>query len=110
MKFIPLGHRVLVRQMKLEEFDPTYKKVSSVIVIPETEDRKREQNAVDMGVVEAIGPTAFKDFGGDPWVKVGDKVYFAKYAGKILKDHNKPEDQFVLLNDEDLCASVEESE
>lgn len=108
MRFIPLGHRILVRQLKLEEVDPTYKRASeSRIILAPTEDRSREQNAVDAGIVLNIGNTAFRDFGGDWDVKVGDTVYFAKYAGKILKDPSQPEVQFVALNDEDLVAKVE---
>jgi co-chaperonin GroES (HSP10) len=107
MKFTPLGHRILVRQLRLNESDPMYKK-SSMILIPDTDDRKREQNGVDTGEVLAIGPTAFKDFGGDWDVHVGDIVSFARYAGKILKDPEQPEVQFVCLNDEDLVAKVEQ--
>ncbi len=104
----PLGHRVLIKQDKLEETDPTFKAAKDAgIALPSMMELQREQAAVAKGVVVAIGSTAWKlaDLGGTPWVEVGDYVYFAKYAGSLITD---PEDKekYILLNDEDLIAKV----
>ena len=100
---IPLGHRLLVKPEKIEEVDKAYAAAKQAgIFIPEMEERK-EQLAVDRGMVVAIGETAFKDFGGDPWCVIGDKVAYARYGGKVLKD---PEDgtEYLILNDEDVIC------
>jgi co-chaperonin GroES (HSP10) len=99
---VPLGHRLLVRPEKIEEVDEAYAKAKSAgLFIPEMEARK-EQVAVDRGVVIALGSTAFQDFGG-AWCKVGDKVAYTRYGGKLIKD---PEDdiEYIILNDEDLVC------
>lgn len=98
----PAGHRVVVKQDKLEEVDPKYAKAKSFgLVLAEHQDIKREQNGVDTGVVLSIGETAWKDFDTDPWCKVGDRIAFAKHAGKYLKDG---EDEVLIINDEDVVA------
>lgn len=100
---IPLGHRVIVKPEKLEDVDKTVASAKSVgIYIPETSERQ-EQIAVDKGVVVAIGDTAFKDFGGVPWCEVGDKVAYARYSGKLMKD-TEDEVEYLILNDEDLIC------
>jgi co-chaperonin GroES (HSP10) len=70
-------------------------------------DRQREQNAVDRGTVLAIGPTAFQEFGGDPWCEVGDMVYFSRYSGKVVSDgFEEDSPKYTLLNDEDVLAVI----
>jgi len=53
-----------------------------------------------------LGDTFGKDFGAEVIPKVGDKVLFAKYAGKFIKDDEGTD--LVLLNDDDLIAIVKE--
>ena len=73
---------------------------------------KREKAATVVGEVVSIGPMAWKAFDGDspdwkPWCKIGDIVYFAKYGGKFIKIDEK---DFIICNDEDIQAVIEESE
>lgn len=101
----PCGHRLLVRPEKIEDVDKSYAAAKKAgIYIPEMEERK-EQLAVERGIVVSLGFTAFKAFDdGVPWCKVGDKVAYNKYGGKLIKD---PEDQqeYLILNDDDvLCV------
>lgn len=111
---IPCGHRVVVKQEKLEDVDPAYKKAAKVgIVIADTDDKKREQAGLDKGIVISIGPGAFVEFNRNqdlsgPWCAVGDKVAFAKYSGKTVVD---PDDQesYMVLNDEDIVCVIRES-
>jgi co-chaperonin GroES (HSP10) len=111
---IPCGHRVVVKQQKLEDSDITYKRATKAgIVIAETEDKKREQAGLDKGKVIAIGPGAFVEFnreqmGDSPWCKVGDIIAFAKYSGKNVVD---PDDHevYMVINDEDVVCVIKET-
>lgn len=93
----PAGHRVLVKQDEISEVDKQYASARKAGLIVQTE--AREQAGVDSGVVIAIGPNAFKDFGGEAWCSVGDRIAFAKYSGKVVEDGD---DKFIVLNDEDV--------
>lgn len=91
----PAGHRVLVKPDPLEE------KSKGGILLPNDE---RKEKAQIVGTVIAIGKTAWKAFDdGEPWCKVGDKVYFAQYGGYLVRD-TETDEEFRLLNDEDICA------
>jgi len=100
-----LGHRVLVKPQTIEEVDKTYAAARKAGIIIQEQSERKEQTAVDKGTVVQIGKTAFKDFGGDPWVKEGDLVCYAKYGGKFINDPVTQE-VFVVLNDEDLIAKL----
>ena len=108
MKFIPLGHRVLVKPQKIEEVDDAYKQARAAGIILQELELRKEQLAVDKGIVVDIGTTAFKDFGGEPWAVIGDLVAYARHGGKLIKDPDSDE-SYLLLNDEDLiCKLVKE--
>ena len=94
------GHRVLIKpdQVQLE------KKVGS-IVIPDIDGKRAKQAAGVTGVVVEIGDTCWKEFGGEPWCQVGDRVLYAKYAGVSIEDDNH-EQQYVILNDEDILSVI----
>lgn len=102
-------HRFLVKPFKLEEVDKDIARARALGIQLIDSENKREQAAVDKGVVVDIGPTAFKDFGTESPIKVGDVVAFAKYGGKTIKD---PDDdvEYVVLNDEDLVAILTKKE
>jgi chaperonin GroES len=99
MTIIPLMHRALVKPKQVET------KTASGIILTDSLTRK-EQAACEEGIILALGDTFGKDFGASVIPKVGDKVMFAKYAGKFIKDDNG--DDLVLLNDEDLVAIIQE--
>jgi co-chaperonin GroES (HSP10) len=100
----PAGHRVLVRPDKLEDTDPVYAAAKKAgIELARKDDFKREQAAVDQGVVISLGSTAFKDFGGEPWCGEGDYIAYARHAGKYVTDPETKE-EFIILNDEDVVA------
>lgn len=105
---IPTGHRVLVKQEKFDEHDEVFARAKKQGLIIETDKNVRYQAGVDKGVVVTIGPTAWKDFGGDRWANVGDTVVFAKNAGKPVEDPQDKETPYVVLNDEDIVAIVKE--
>lgn len=93
----PAGHRVLVKQDKLEETDSVYASARKLGIHLDTSTR--EQAAVDSGIVLALGPSAFRDFGGEAWCAIGDRVAFAKYSGKTVTDNKE---ELLVLNDEDV--------
>ena len=108
MQIIPCGHRLLVKPHKIEELDDTYKRAKAAGIQLVESNLQLEQSAVDKGEVLMIGDTAFKDFGGEPWVKVGDQVAFARFGGKLIENPVTKE-KLLLLNDEDIiCKFVKE--
>lgn len=103
MAIKPILHRILVKQDVLEEKDKTFAGARAAGIIVDFAEREREQAAIDSGTVVDIGPTAFRDFGTECPIKVGDSVVYAKYGGKAIVD---PDTQvkYVALNDEDIIA------
>lgn len=96
--------RVLVKPENIVEKDTAYAAAKRMGLDLSMETKvSREQAAVDVGTVVSFGPTAFKDFGVDNPVKVGDKIIYAKHAGKAVKDG---EEDFVVINDEDIVLIV----
>ncbi len=100
---VPLGHRLLVKPQKIEEIDEAYAAAERLGLEIAGTEKTREQAAVEKGVVVAIGTTAFKDFGGEPWCSVGDLVGFTRYGGRFIEDPDSKE-KYILLNDEDLIC------
>ncbi|MGL5076717.1 MAG: hypothetical protein ACRDBG_12965 [Waterburya sp.] len=107
MAIVPCGHRIVVKQEKLENVDKAYQSAQKAgIVIPELDEHTRTKNSVDQGLVLAVGPSAFKDFNAEvPWCKVGDTIVFARYSGKKVKDPEN-EQEYIVLNDEDCVAVI----
>lgn len=99
MKWIPVGHRVLIKPDAVEE-------VSKGGIIVTTESTKRlEQSAQVIGTVVDLGKEAFFEYvekGFEPWCKVGDRVTYQKYSG--MKLPNLPD--VLLLNDMDITGVV----
>lgn len=97
------GHRVLIRP---DSFNETVEEGAlKGFQLDVGDGFKREKAATVIGTIVAIGETAWKDFSdGRPWAKIGDKIYYAKYSGKIVKDSNDTE--YVIINDEDCQAII----
>jgi co-chaperonin GroES (HSP10) len=105
----PCGHRLVVKPFKQVEVDEVLKKAKQSGFLDKFEiinsNQKREDASVDVGTILSIGPTAWADFGGTPWAKVGDRILFAKFAGKFVDDPETKE-SVCILNDEDVVAVV----
>jgi len=92
----PTGHHVLVKPDKVKE-----KTDGGIYLAPQS--REDEQRASTKGILVAIGVSAWLEFAdGKPWAKVGDSVRYAKYAG--VEMDGKDREKYVLLNDEDILA------
>ncbi|MFA5340554.1 MAG: co-chaperone GroES family protein [Clostridia bacterium] len=99
---VPSGHRVLVTPDTVDE------KQGSIYLAVETKERR--QNEQVMGTIVAIGKTAWLAFDkGEPWAEVGQRVFYARNGGWLITDPDTKE-KFVLLNDEDICATIEKGE
>ena len=101
MKPVTPGHRVLVKPIKLEQADPAFAKAKAIGIELIEKTQRQEATIIDVGTVVQIGPTAFKDFGGDPWCKVGDTISYTRHGGKFVKDPESDE-EWLVLNDEDV--------
>ncbi|MDJ0844702.1 co-chaperone GroES [Crocosphaera sp.] len=91
----PLGDRVFVKVSPAEE------KTAGGILLPDNAQEKPQ-----IGEVVAVGPGKRNDDGSrsELDVKVGDKVLYSKYAGTDIKLSG---DDYVLLSEKDILASVE---
>ena len=89
MKIRPIGERVLIKLVKMEE------KTASGIILPEAEDKDKP----NYGEVIALGKGEKLD-----GINVGDKIVYTKFAGTEIKDE---EEKYLVLNIEDVLAVVE---
>ncbi len=95
VKVKPLDDRVLVEQCEAEEV------TTGGIVLPDAAQEKPQR-----GKVIAVGPGRLLDSGerGKPSVKVGNEVFYGKYAGSDVEmDGNK----YVILKENDILAIIE---
>ena len=99
----PCGHRVLIKPHLQEETS------EGGIFLAVGNTFERELGATQIGTIVAVGTSAWLDFKpGKPWAKVGDKVYYAKYAGKDVIAGN--EEKLVIINDEDVQAIIHDED
>ncbi len=99
-----VGHRLLVKPVTLEEQDAVFAaaKRAGLELMKKTE--RQESSIIDRGVVEQIGPTAFKDFGGEAWCKVGDHIDYVRHGGKFVNDPDNKDTSWLVINDEDVLV------
>jgi co-chaperonin GroES (HSP10) len=71
-------------------------------------DTRSQAINTDRGEVLFIGPSAWYDLPEKPDVKVGDKVFYAKFGAKVLQDPEKPDEFYVLCNDKDILVGYTE--
>jgi co-chaperonin GroES (HSP10) len=75
--------------------------MKSGLWLPDTA-RAKEQMAQTVGYLVAKGGDAFEDWKEAP--EIGDQVYFAKYAGYVVK--GKDGIEYRLCNDKDIAAII----
>lgn len=93
MKLVPLGDKVVLKQLVAEET------TKSGIVLPGQAKEKPQQ-----AEVIAVGPGGVVD-GKEVvmQVKVGDKVIYSKYAGTEVK---LEDEEFIVVKQNDIVAVV----
>ena len=95
MRLVPLGDKVVLKQLLAEET------TKSGIVLPGQAKEKPQQ-----AEVIAVGPGGVVD-GKEVTmqVKVGDKVIYSKYAGTDVK---LGDDEYIVVKQNDIVAMVED--
>ncbi len=94
MKLVPLGDRVVLKQVEAEET------TKSGIVLPGSAKEKPQQ-----AEVIAVGPGGMIDGKEVKMeVKVGAKVIYSKYAGTEVKLNDE---EFIIVKQSDILAVVE---
>lgn len=95
MKLVPLGDKVVLKQLVAEET------TKSGIVLPGQAKEKPQQ-----AEVIAVGPGGVID-GKEVvmQVKTGDKVIYSKYAGTEVK---LEDEEFIIVKQNDIVAVVED--
>lgn len=94
MKLVPLGDRVVLKQLVAEET------TKSGIVLPGQSKEKPQQ-----AEVIAVGPGGVVDGKQVRMeVKAGDQVIYSKYAGTEVK---LDEEEFIVVKQSDIVAIIE---
>ena len=94
MKLVPLGDRVVLKQVEAEE---TTK--SGLILTTSAQEKPQEAEVI------AVGPGGMVD-GKEVTmqVKPGDKVIYSKYAGNEVKLEGE---EYIIVRQKDILAVVE---
>ncbi len=94
MKLVPLGDRVVLKQLVAEET------TKSGIVLPGQSKEKPQQ-----AEVIAVGPGGTVDGKEVKMeVKVGDQVIYSKYAGPEVK---LDEEEYIIVKQNDILAIIQ---
>ena len=94
MKLVPLGDRVVLKELDAEET------TKSGIVLPGQAQEKPQQ-----AEIVAVGPGGMVDGKEIKMeVKVGDKVIYSKYAGSNVK---LDDEEYIIVRQNDILAIVE---
>ena len=93
MKLVPLGDRVVLKELKAEET------TKSGIVLPGQAQEKPQQ-----AEVIAVGPGKVEDGTEVKMeVAVGDQVIYSKYAGTNVK---LEDEEYIIVKQDDILAVV----
>lgn len=103
----PVEYKILIAPEDIAETDERIKsaKASGILMVDKTTER--EAMAQVKGTLIAVGGNAFEDWHGLV-PTIGDVVYFAKYAGYVIKGADGKE--YRLANDKDCSAIVQPKE
>ena len=94
MKLVPLGDRVVLKELKAEET------TKSGIVLPGRQAQEKPQQAE----VIAVGPGKVEDGKEVKMeVAVGDQVIYSKYAGTNVK---LEDEEYIIVKQDDILAVV----
>ena len=95
MKLIPLGDRVVIKQLKAEET------TKSGIVLPGAAKEKPQE-----ALVVAVGPGGIVEGKEvEMQVKVNDKVIYSKFAGTEVKIEGE---EVMIVRQNDILAIIED--
>ena len=94
MKLVPLGDRVVLKQLVAEET------TKSGIVLPgQSKEKPQQAEVIDVGPGGVVDGKEVK-----MEVKVGDQVIYSKYAGTEVK---LDEDEYIIVKQNDILAVIQ---
>ena len=94
MKLVPLGDRVVLKQLVAEET------TKSGIVLPgQSKDKPQQAEVIAVGPGGVVEGKEVK-----MEVKVGDQVIYSKYAGTEVK---LDEDEYIIVKQNDILAVIQ---
>lgn len=94
----PAGYRLVVLPDDIEEVSE-----GGIYLMP---DEKLEKAAQTVGTLIAVGDQAWKDVSdGSPWASAGDRIMYARHAGKNIIDPSTGIN-YIVINDQDLTAVI----
>lgn len=91
----PCGYKIKVLLDPVDKFAE-----GSTIIEKPVSALEKEKFARHVGTVVELGEFAFYDMKAD-WVKVGDRVMFAQYAGQYYEEGDS---EYRFINDKDLMG------
>lgn len=94
----PVEYKILIEPEEVET-----KSAGGIVLVDKTTERDKMQQV--RGKLLAVGGNAFEDW-RDPIPQVGDSIWFAKFAGFVIK--GKDGKDYRLANDKDVAAIVTE--
>ena len=94
MKLVPLGDRVVLKQLEAEE-----KTKSGIILTSAAQEKPQEAEVVAVGPGGVVDGKEIK-----MEVKVGDQVIYSKYAGTEVK---LDEEELIVVRQSDILAVIE---
>jgi len=102
MKFRPdtLGVRLILRPLDVKRMSEGGIDLSAI------SERTQAINS-DKGEIVMIGEAAWYDKPVKPSLKVGDKVFYAKWGAKTLQDPKDKETFYIICNDEDILVGYD---
>ncbi len=93
------GYRILVVADEVE-------KVSDGGIVYVHFDERREQAALQTGIVFGVGNTAWHtEASSEPWAAVGDHILFSKHSGRMVIDPYD-EKEYLIMNDTDVLCVI----
>ena len=95
----PVGNRLIIDQDNLET-------TTDSGIILKLEHEAAEQAGQIAGTVVAVGEECYYRW-DTVWCKVGDRILFAKFAGKTINDVSTGK-RYLIMNDVDVVAIINE--
>ncbi|MCI9354935.1 MAG: co-chaperone GroES [Firmicutes bacterium] len=95
MKLVPLGDKVVIKQLEAEE-----KTKSGLILTSQSQEKPQEAMVIAVGPGGLVGDIEVKMV-----LKEGDRVVYSKYAGTEIKFEGET---YIVIKQNDILAKVEQ--
>lgn len=96
------GCRILVKPLTVEDLDPAVKAAKRAGIILGEQNERQLKIKADKGVLLQIGPKATDEY--MEGAKIGDVIGFTTFGGKFVKEKESDEQEFLIINDEDVIC------